>query len=168
MKQLELIQDSRTDAIFSDDRKHRYLLKRIWRVDLKMAMVVGLNPSTASKNKNDPTIRRLIGPEGLLGKSGYGGLYMVNLFTMVTPYPKQLIMDQMPATAALWWSTTAFQVQDVIFAWGAFKIPLSRDIMAKDLFPDALCWGRNQDGSPRHPLYLPGDSKLERYNLKTK
>lgn len=166
-KQLELLQDSRSDAVFSDDRKQRYLLKRIWRVDLPFAMVVGLNPSTAAEDKNDPTIRRLIGPDGLLGQSGYGGLFMVNLFTMVTPRPKELKFDHMPATAALWWSTTAFQTQSVIFAWGAFEIPMGRDQMAKDLFPDALCWGRNANGSPKHPLYLKGTTKLERYNLKS-
>lgn len=159
-KELEMV----GNAVFSEDRQHRYLLKRIWNPEKPFAMVVGLNPSTANENQNDPTIRRLIGPTGLLHRNGYGGLYMVNLFTMVTPKPKQLIHDQTPATAMTWWTTSAFQCQAVVFAWGAFDIPYGRDQAAKQLFPDALCFGHNANGSPKHPLYLSGHCKMRRFD----
>lgn len=166
MNQLDLIQNYNSSAIFGPDRRHRYVLRRIWNESLPFAMVIGLNPSTASENQNDPTIRRLIGPTGLLGSAGYGGLSMVNLFTMVTPNPVELQHDRLPDTALTWWTTTAYQTQAVIFAWGAFRIPWGRDVLAKQLFPDALCWGRNANGSPKHPLYLRGDTKLERYEFR--
>lgn len=124
MNQLALLDNPNAGAVFSEDRKHRYLLRRIWSVEKPFAMVIGLNPSTAREFDNDRTISRLTGRDGLLGRSGYGGLFMVNLFTMITSKPKKLICDRLPATAATWWTTTAYQTQDVIFAWGAFRIPM--------------------------------------------
>ena len=46
------------EAHFSDCGKYRYYLMRQWS-DLPMAMVVGLNPSTADAEDDDPTISAL-------------------------------------------------------------------------------------------------------------
>jgi hypothetical protein len=47
-------------AAFSEDRRHRYELWRIWDRKVRKMVVIGLNPSTADETKNDPTIRRCI------------------------------------------------------------------------------------------------------------
>jgi hypothetical protein len=45
--------------------------------------------------------------------------------------------------------------QDVIFAWGNFKLVTKkgRDIELKGMFPNALALTLNKNGSPKHPLY---------------
>ena len=66
-----------TDATFSDDRVHRYALWRIWDESLPKVLFIGLNPSTATETKNDPTIRRCM---GYAKDWGYGGYIMGNIF----------------------------------------------------------------------------------------
>ena len=48
----------KTDAKFSACRKYRYALWRNWDESKPSAMIIGLNPSTADENENDPTITR--------------------------------------------------------------------------------------------------------------
>jgi hypothetical protein len=48
----------KTDAKFSACRKYRYALWRTWDESKPSAMIIGLNPSTADENENDPTITR--------------------------------------------------------------------------------------------------------------
>ena len=44
----------KTDAKFSACRKYRYALWRNWDESKPYAMIIGLNPSTADENENDP------------------------------------------------------------------------------------------------------------------
>ena len=44
-------------ADFSEDRKYRFSLWRIWNQELPLMMVIGLNPSTANETDNDNTIQ---------------------------------------------------------------------------------------------------------------
>ena len=74
-------------AKLSDNKKHRYSLKRIWDKDKPKVLFIMLNPSLADNYKDDPTIRRLIKFAKLFG---YGGFYVGNLFSYITPYPKEL------------------------------------------------------------------------------
>ena len=65
--------------------KYRYMLMRIWDLDLPKVCFVGLNPSTADAKEDDPTIRQLIE----FAKSwNYGGFVIVNLFAMRATNPK--------------------------------------------------------------------------------
>ena len=50
----------KTDAKYSACRKYRYALCRNWDESKPYAMIIGLNPSTADENENDPTITRCI------------------------------------------------------------------------------------------------------------
>jgi hypothetical protein len=74
-----------SDAVFSEDRFYRYLLRRIWDSDKPMIAFIGLNPSTADEINNDPTITRCI---TRAHDSGYGGIYMLNLFAFRATDPK--------------------------------------------------------------------------------
>ena len=77
----------RTNAILSEDRKYRYVLLREWDSQLPKIMFIGLNPSTADENQDDPTIRRCIA----FAKSfDYGGFYMLNLFAYRSTSPSKL------------------------------------------------------------------------------
>lgn len=78
------------NAFFSSDRVHRIWLSRIWDEDKPRVMFIGLNPSTANETSNDPTIRRV---QSMAKSWGYGGVYMMNLFTFISTDPKKLNIE---------------------------------------------------------------------------
>lgn len=48
------------NAILSVDRKYRYILSRTWDETKPTVVFIGLNPSTADEETDDPTIRKCI------------------------------------------------------------------------------------------------------------
>lgn len=141
-------------AMFSDDRKRRYFLWRIWNDTKKTALCIGLNPSTAKEDKNDPTIFRL---NKVLSELGYGGLVMVNLFTIISPDPGIVITpdarDNEKFDLGMIFGQ-ALSCQEVIFCWGDFPDIGERANKVIQMFPDAVCFGKNKNGTPWHPRAL--------------
>lgn len=142
-------------AEFSSCRNYRYSLWRIWDIDKPKVMFIGLNPSTANENSNDPTIRRVI---GFAKAWGYGGVYMMNCWAYIATKPTDLKINPMSTE----WNDNMLTVissrcKDVVFAWGNFKIvtQTGRDKVLMEMFPNAKALIVNKDGSPRHPLYVP-------------
>ncbi len=138
-------------ADFSECGNYRYRLWRIWDKSLPKAMCIGLNPSKANANKNDNTISVLI---RMLTQLGYGGFYMTNCFAYITSKPE--LLKHNPMTDE--WNNnvltvTASEVEDVIFAWGNFKVirEMGRDKELIEMFPNAKCFGVNANGTPYHP-----------------
>ena len=80
-------------AIFSDCRRYRYALWRIWEPSLPPCLFVMLNPSTADEAKNDPTIERC---ERRASAMGYGGLYVSNIFAFRSTDPAALYIEEDP------------------------------------------------------------------------
>ena len=77
----------RTDAVFSDCRKYRYALWRVWDESKPVAVFIGLNPSTADEVNDDPTVKRCV---NFAQEWGYGGLCMANLFAFMATDPEVL------------------------------------------------------------------------------
>lgn len=155
MNKNELFEPAR-GAEFSECGKYRYNLWRIWNPDLPIVMCIGLNPSTANADTDDQTINNL---SRILTTLGYGGFYMMNCWPYITSKPKFLKTDigsdrinkaRMLETVRKW------NVAEVIFAWGNFKIvkEAERDKELEEMFPGAKCFGFNQNGTPKHPLAL--------------
>jgi hypothetical protein len=120
-------------------------------------MFIGLNPSRANEVSLDPTITRV---RRFTADFGYGGFYMMNLFSYVTPFPAKLIETNMNTTLNdHWLKEVGDQCRDVIFAWGTFKEAQERAKQVIAMFPEAKALIINKDGSPRHPLYVPGNVK---------
>lgn len=143
-------------ARFSECRKYRYVLWRIWDKDKPMVMFVGLNPSTANEYSDDPTIRRV---KAMAKNWGYGGVYMTNIFAFVTPYPEELLACADPVhDNDLWLPRVKRLCDKIIFAWGNFKEAQERAKAVIAMFPDAECLHINKNGSPKHPLYVRGDA----------
>lgn len=150
------------DANFSECGKYRFWLSRLWAESEqpKHLMLIGLNPSTADAENDDPTIRRII---TLAKNNGYGGIMMTNLFAQITPYPDELDYDIIH-------EERNYKVLEFIsslcmaacFCWGNFDVRGKGADMVK-MFPDSLCFGKNKNGSPKHPLYLKGETKLIKY-----
>jgi len=146
-------------AKLSYNKKHRYSLKRIWDKDKPKALFIMLNPSLADNYKDDPTIRRLIKFAKLYG---YGGFYVGNLFSYITPYPKDLAdkdlsfskknLKEIRKMIAL--------TKAVVYGWGnSFEEP---DWLKKNV-SKPKCFGKNKNQTPKHPLYLSYNNKLVDY-----
>jgi hypothetical protein len=146
-------------AQFSDDRKYRYALYREWDQNKPLVMFIGLNPSTANETESDPTIRRVI---RFAKDWGYGGLYMMNLFALVSPDPTVLIgaVDAV-ADNDYYLQMKAVECEMICFVWGAFPEAKQRAAYIASRFKGAYCMGKTKDGHPKHPLYLPAITKPE-------
>lgn len=147
-------------ATFSSDHTHRFTLCRFYDYTLPYIQFIGLNPSTANETKNDPTITRLC---KFSQRLGYGGFYMTNLFTFVSADPKKLEHQlEMRDRYNYWLLDAAIKCKTKVFCWGAFKT-YGRAEEVIQLFPDAMCFGKNADGSPKHPLYLKSNTELIKF-----
>lgn len=148
-------------AKFSEDRNHRYALWRIWNETKPLVMFIGLNPSTANEVKADPTINRVI---RFTYDWGYGGFYMMNLFSFVTAYPQHLKVLE-DAENDRWLEEISLKCEMIVFAWGAFGEAKKRLVIReradaiKARFPGSYCIEKTKKGSPGHPLMLPARLK---------
>lgn len=158
-------------AVFdSPARIYRYLLTRIWDPTVPPAVFVMLNPSTADALEDDPTIRRLAGPNGFARRMGAGGLVVVNLFALCSTNPRVLRNHPDPVgplnDAFIRRATDRARV--VVAAWGASGVQHNRGAHVTATLRRRghvlHCLGTTSTREPRHPLYLPGDAPLEAYD----
>lgn len=153
------------DAVFSDCRKYRYQLVRIWDESLPNAMFIGLNPSTANEHTDDATIRRI----QAIGRAlGYGGVYMCNCFPYISTDPAKLKDFGNTLQNDFWLVQSARKCKQIFFAWGNFDIvkETGRDKELQAMFPNAMALVINKNGSPRHPLYVPTDIKPVTFTIQ--
>jgi len=71
----------KTETIFSDDRKHRYLLRKEWDAKKKKAVVIMTNPSTADLLTLDYTTMYILNN---LAKLDFGSVDIVNIISKMT------------------------------------------------------------------------------------
>lgn len=148
-------------ADFSNCRKYRYALWRIWDEAKPLAMFIGLNPSTANESDNDPTVKSV----GRICKhNGYGGFYMMNCFPYISTDPAKLkdglTLDTNTKNIEKL-KEIGYACKDVVFAWGSFKeVDEYTSGLLAYLFPNAKALYINQNGSPKHPLYCKSESTL--------
>lgn len=148
-------------AFFDEDRSHRYALWRTWGQGPE-CVFIGLNPSLANEEKDDPTIRRCI---NFAKEWGYGGLIMLNIFAAVTPYPSllQAMVNPIGELNTRVIVRHCKKADIVVACWGG--IAYGRDqadhILAMVLKErgEIHCLGVNKDGTPKHPLYLASSTK---------
>ena len=148
------------DAVFSPCMTYRYSLKRIWGDIQKLVMFIGLNPSTADHEADDPTIRRC---RGFAERWGYGGMIMTNLFGLRSTLPKtlRLVDDPVGEQTDAFLLGSASTAQLIVGCWGAGGSLLGRAARVRELIPRMQCLGKTKGGEPRHPLYLRKDTVLE-------
>jgi hypothetical protein len=156
-------------CIFSSCRKYRYTL---WRDVRELgtehpdgyAMFIALNPSTADETRDDPTIRRC---KSFTAREGYGWYLMTNLFGWRETDPD--VMKQHPAPIGADNDAHILELAAgagvVIAAWGVHGAHLDRGkqlagILSARGIP-LMCLRYTKDGSPEHPLYIPGNEPLK-------
>jgi hypothetical protein len=102
----------------------------------------------------------------LAKSNGYGGIIMCNCFSQVTPYPKELnTQDESKNKENENYIFDAYKRTDnIAFVWGNFKEAEKIATRLSFVYKDkALCFGKNYNGSPKHPLYLKADTKLGKF-----
>ena len=84
-------------TIFSQDREFRYTLWRQWGRVVKTVAFIGLNPSTADEQVDDPTVRRCI---RFAKDWGYDAMWMMNIFAFRATDPKVMLCRQSNASTS--------------------------------------------------------------------
>ncbi len=107
------------ESIFSDDRSHRFVWKRIWDKEKPTVAVIALNPAHADNILVDTTTALIVNNVARL--EHYGGVEIVNLFSQLTPKlnfrwnsPEELNDPQNDSYIM----KAADECQIVILAWG--------------------------------------------------
>lgn len=161
------------DAVFSDDGRHRPLMRR-WLGDTfpdRYLMFIGMNPSTADATVNDPTCAR---EWTFTQREGFAAMVKANVGDYRATHPKMLLEPDVVVSSPANLPTIREQAK------GAARVILCHGKLNKALMPagqalvqaltddgiDLWCFGTNGDGSPKHPLYLKGDTPLVRWSPK--
>lgn len=119
---------------------------------------IGLNPSTADENKDDPTIRRCI---GFAKRFGFDGVVMLNLFAFRATLPEVMKAAPNPVGPHNDAVIKSYLGNTFIAAWGVHGSFLGRDREVSAMIPELFCLGTTKEGHPRHPLYLKNDAELK-------
>jgi hypothetical protein len=154
-------------AIFSEDRKYRYALWRVWSSTKKPLHNIGLNPSDAAELTDDPTIARMI---RRAYNFGFGGLIQTNLHGYVSSNPNDLL-DMIDAIGKLNDEYIKMAIglsERTMCGWGSFKPVFKRAPIVLKMIPEPYCLGINSDGQPKHPLYISYDTPMIKYSIPRK
>lgn len=157
------------NAVISPDSKYRYALSRVWDIKLKVCVFIGLNPSIADADIDDPTIRRCV---NFARGWGCGSLIMLNLFAYRATDLNEMLAAPNPSGES---STLAIKEfvnphDLIICAWGNHGTHLGRNKYIKWLLTEQGChdlWALevNKSGQPKHPLYVKSDITLKMYEI---
>lgn len=146
-------------AVISDCGKYRYELTRRWGSG-EAVCFIGLNPSTADANIDDPTIRRCVN----YAKSwGYSELIMVNVFAWRATDPKDMLeagKDAVGPDNIQYIDRAIRRSSMAVAAWGNNCPVLHSELyMLAEYGPRLHALKLNKSGSPAHPLYQKKDIK---------
>jgi hypothetical protein len=151
-----------TGAIFSDCRRWRYVLWRVWDWRLRLLLSISLNPSVADELRNDRTVSKMMKYARLWG---FGGLIKLNAYGWRSKSPAEMKKQGVQAIGDLndFWTQQVWKVfgpegRDQIglsvASWGQHDF-LDRGSIIREYIPNLHHLGLNQNGTPTHPLYLP-------------
>ena len=141
------------------------MLRITWDKSLPRIMFVGLNPSTADDDKDDPTVRRW---QGFARDWGFGGVTIGNAFAYRSTDWRKLktVSNPVGDRNDFWLSLGLIETEHRIVAcWGRHihEIdPARQSMLSKKTQYD--CFGTNGDGTPKHPLYLSATTRLCPWN----
>jgi|SRR3989344_1902001 len=147
-----------SNAIFSEDRKYRYVLIREWDLNKPVLMIICLNPSTADEKINDPTIRRCI---GFAKKWGFGKLFVTNLFSFRATKPRDLFNYDHPIGDKndYWLKKLSGEVDKVVLAYGNHGNFKNRHSEILKIINNPYCIKKSKIGMPTHILYISNTQK---------
>ena len=149
----------KTEAIFSENRRHRYLLRKEWESKKPRATIIMTNPSTADMLMMDYTTMYILNNTV---KLDFGSIDIVNLSsTMTTKLDVRNDLDVKSDAENIEYIVKSAEKSDkVIIAWGKLgennkKVRDAEDYLLERLktFKDKLCViASEKGGSGFHPL----------------
>ena len=146
-------------AEFSTCGQYRYQLTRSWsnkRIGKNRTVAfIGLNPSIADAEFDDPTIKRCI---AFAESWQFKKLFMINLFAFISTDPDQLTHEADPVGPEndRFIKSTCAQSAKLIACWGNHGAIGNRsDVVCQTISRRLHCIRINKSGEPAHPLYLP-------------
>jgi len=169
-------------AMFSDDLRHRFYLDIIWDQSIPPLVCIGLNPSTADHNKDDPTLRKV---QGFARRWGKGGVRMLNVYTYRSTDPRGLKQVEDPVVEVIGWDLArevnahyieaplrqtckAYNGQQIVVlcAWGTkggqkaeYISECFHSMKRSGCNLLTMCLRTTKDGHPEHPLYVPYETE---------
>ncbi len=169
--------------MFSECGSYRWILKRELLTGKKTVVFIGLNPSKANARHSDKTLIRII---NFCSRWDYKNIYIINLFGMISTSPIQLLKSNDPIGSRndlitikslnFWRENTNC---DLWLGWGDKGQFNGRDREVLKLIKKfsalksndnnyskrVLSLGLSKKGNPRHPLYMPNQSFLRKFDL---
>lgn len=151
-------------ALFDPTFTYRYRLTWRWGAGPRVTFIM-LNPSTATEQQADPTIRRVW--QFARDNWAPGRLDVVNLYALRATDPRQMVRhpDPIGPDNDELMLKTAADSDVVIAAWGRNRRARGqhvRQVLANADIPLHVL-RLNRDGAPAHPLYLPAYSTPRRW-----
>ena len=159
--------------IYIGDDDERYVLGLPGTYNL---LIFGVNPSTATPEKDDATIRKV---RKIVEASGYDGWIMVNLYPQIATDPdalhdtpdKKLSSNNIKILKAI---SQQYKIGAALAAWGNLinkRFFLGEELIKiLDVLEGDFEWyhlGKStKSGNPRHPLYLKADEKFEYFSVR--
>ena len=151
-------------AKISDCRRYRWWLSRVWNPELPLLYIIMLNPSTATHEVDDATIRVCI---VRAVRNGFGGIVVLNLFAYRATSPDDMKAAPDPVGHACNSYITTIIPRDgkVLCAWGNHGSFNNRDQFVKALLRGRKLYhlGLTKQGQPKHPLRIPYSQKMIRW-----
>lgn len=164
---LRLGEGVRGDAVMSADGRYRQIMRRWLGEEFPdpYILFIGMNPSTADADVDDPTCAR---EWNFARREGFAGMVKANIGDYRATDPKMLLAPGIEAVSpanipAI--RRAARAAGRVVLCHGRLNralMPAGREIVTT-LRADGIalwCFGTNADGSPKHPLYLRADTPL--------
>ncbi len=156
-------------TVFSQDRTHRFTLFRYWGDPNDYACGICMNPSGATEQAGDPTV------DGMVRRArkfwSVGGYYQLNVMSIRGTYSSDLTkaaVVNFPENDD-WIHRIATTARLVVVGWGNEGHDSGRGSEVEKILREScdpvkvLCFGKNKNGSPIHPLYQRLDKPLVPY-----
>ena len=153
-------------TIFNTDRTHRVTLFRYWGDVNDYVLGICMNPSGAAEEVGDPTV------DGMVRRArepwGAGAYFQMNVMTIRGTYSSELAgaaQVNVPENDH-WIRKLAPKARMVVVGWGNPGQKSGRGAVVAQLLREicdpskVVCFGKNKNGSPVHPLYQRLDAPL--------
>jgi hypothetical protein len=88
---------------------------------------------------------------------------MANLFALITPYPDELVRCSDPmGDNDLWLERVSASCHQILFCWRSHHMAREKGAWVSERLND-YALGTNNDGSPKHPLYVKRGTNPKKY-----
>ncbi len=150
-------------AVISDCGRYRYQLTREWSQGKSTVLWLMLNPSTADAMVDDRTIGRCI---EFSKRFGVDRLAVCNLYAFRATKPASMWKAEKAGVDIVGPENDSHIMNEspdlIVCGWGGNAKPdrVARVFELLDGSAPIYCLHKNDDGSPKHPLYIKGDAPL--------